>query len=136
MSKIISLVVNCPHCNKSMMDEGHLINNRPAIKTEIETPIKQKGYLWLSSIYGDFNYSSEFPIKEGDVVKFFCPHCHESLARKKLECDVCGAPIVSMNVDIGGRVSICSRNGCKNHYVVFEDLDTIIRKFYDDYGYH
>lgn len=136
MVKVISLVVNCPYCNKSMMDEGHLINNKPSIKTEILTPIKQRGYLWLSSIYGDFNFTSEFPIRDGDIVQFFCPNCHENLARKKLECDVCGAPVVSMNVDIGGRVSICSRSGCKNHFVVIEDLDTIIRKFYDDYGYH
>jgi len=136
MTKVITLSVNCPHCNKSMMDPGHMINNKPAIKAEISTSIKQKGFIWLSSIYGDYNYSAEFEIPEGEVVEFYCPHCHESLRRKKIECDVCGAPIVSMNVDVGGRVSICSRSGCKNHYVVMEDLDTIIRKFYNDYGYH
>lgn len=135
MTKVITLNVNCPYCNKSMMDEGHMINNKPSIKAEIVTSIKQKGYIWLSSIYGDYNYTSEFAIPDGDVVEFFCPYCHENLKRKKIECDVCGAPIVSMNVDVGGRVSICSRHGCKNHYVVLEDLDTIIRKFYNDYGY-
>jgi len=118
------------------MDEDKLINNRPSIRTEIQTSIKQKGYLWLSSIYGDYNVLSEFPIVEGDVVDFYCPYCHESLKRKKVECDVCSAPIAFMNVDVGGRVSFCTRSGCKNHYVVFEDLDTIIRKFYDEYGYH
>lgn len=136
MTKVISLSVNCPHCNSSLMDEGHLINNKPAIKTEIVTAIRQKGFLWLSSIYGDYNFTSEFKINEGDLVEFFCPHCHEGLIRKKFECDACGAPIVTMNVDIGGRVNICSRSGCRNHYVVFEDLDTTIRKFYEDYGYH
>lgn len=118
------------------MDEGHLINNKPSIKLLIQTAIHQKGYIWLSSIYGDYHYTSEFHIPVGEVVDFFCPHCQENLKRKKIECDLCGAPIISLNCTIGGRVSICSRNGCKNHYVVFEDLDTTIRKFYEDYGYH
>jgi predicted RNA-binding Zn-ribbon protein involved in translation (DUF1610 family) len=136
MTKVISLNVVCPHCSKSLMDEGKLINNKPSIRAEIVTSIKQKGFLWLSSIYGDFNSLSEFPIQEGNVVEFFCPHCHESLRRKKIDCDACGAPIATLNCDVGGRVSFCTRSGCRNHYVVFEDLDTTIRKFYEEYGYH
>ncbi len=136
MPKVVSIAVKCPHCNTSLMDDSHLINNRESIRLNIETTIHQKGNIWLSSIYGDYNYSCEFQIPEGDIVNFYCPHCHEDLKRKKVECDICGAPIVSFNSTVGGRVSICSRNGCKNHYVVFEDLDTAIRKFYDEYGYH
>ncbi len=136
MPKVVSLTVKCPHCSASLMDEGHLINNKPSIRLSIETPLHQKGNIWLSSIYGDFNYSCEFEIHEGDVVKFTCPQCQEDLKKKKIECDICGAPIISVNCSIGGRVSFCSRNGCKNHYVVFEELDTTIRKYYDEYGYH
>jgi predicted RNA-binding Zn-ribbon protein involved in translation (DUF1610 family) len=136
MSKIVSLTVNCPHCGKSLMDETYLINNKPGIRLTVQTSIRQRGSIWLSSIYGDYNFSCEFLIPEGDVVEFFCPHCSENLRRKKIECDACGAPVVSFNVDIGGRVTICTRSGCKNHYVVFEDLDATIRKFYDEYGYH
>ena len=136
MSKVISLVVNCPHCSKSLMDEEFMINNKPSIKLEIQTAIRQKGFLWLSSIYGDYTFTSEFVIPEGEIVELFCPKCHENLRRKKTECDACGAPIVTLNCDVGGRVSVCSRVGCKNHYVEFEDLDTTIRKFYEDYGYH
>ncbi len=136
MSKIISLSVVCPHCNTSLMDPSKLINNEPGIHLHVRSRIMQQGSIWLSSIYGDYHFVSEFPIPDGDVVEFFCPHCNADLKRKKVECDVCEAPIVSMNVDIGGRVNICSRSGCKNHYVVFEDLDTTIRKFYEDYGYH
>lgn len=136
MPKVISLEVKCPHCDASLMDNGHLINNKPSIKLLIHTTISQKGFIWLSSIYGDYNFTSEFKITEGEIVEFFCPYCNENLYRKKIECDICGAPIVSLSCSIGGRVSICSRSGCKNHYVVFEDLDTTIRKFYEDYGYH
>lgn len=136
MPKTISLDVKCPHCDVSLMDDGHLINNKPSIKLLIHTTISQKGFIWLSSIYGDYNFTSEFRITEGEIVEFFCPHCKENLNRKKNECEICGAPIVSLSCSIGGRVSICSRSGCKNHFVVFEDLDTTIRKFYEDYGYH
>jgi hypothetical protein len=136
MTKVVSLNVKCPHCDASFMDEEYLINNKPTIKLLIHTSIGQKGFIRLSSIYGDYNFVSEFSIKDKEIVEFFCPQCNESLYRKKITCDLCGAPIVGLNCTIGGRVSICSRSGCKNHYIVFEDLDTTIRKFYEDYGYH
>lgn len=136
MTKIIALNVKCPHCDASLMDEGHMINNKPSIRLKIQTNIHQRGFIWLSSIYGDYHYTSEFAIPDSEIVEFFCPHCKENLKRKKIECDICGAPIISLSCSMGGRVSVCSRNGCKNHYVVFEDLDTTIRKFYEDYGYH
>lgn len=135
MPKAVSLTVRCPHCHQVLNDENHLINNHPAIRVIVETNIKQKGNIWLSSIYGDYNYTCEFAIPVDEVVKMYCPYCENDLKRKNLECDICGAPLVSFLCNIGGRVSICSRNGCKNHYVVFEDLDSTIRKFYDEYGY-
>jgi hypothetical protein len=97
MPKVVSLDVKCPHCDASLMDEGHLINNKSSIKLLIHTTISQKGFIWLSSIYGDYNFSSEFKITDGEIVEFFCPHCKENLKRKKIECDICGAPIVSLS---------------------------------------
>jgi ribosomal protein S27E len=134
MQKKVSLIVKCPKCRHLLMDDSHLINNRKAIRLIVQLPEGKQGSIWLSSIYGDYNYTSDFSIPEGEVVDFICPHCHESLARP-IKCEICGAPIVSFTCSIGGRVSICSRNGCKNHYVVFENLDTAIRKFYTEYGY-
>ena len=134
MDKKVSLTVKCPKCGEFLMDDTHLINNRKAIGLKIKTSDGKEGKVWLSSIYGDYNYTSDYPIPEGDVVSFFCPHCNEDLARP-LECEACNAPIVSFTCSIGGKVSICSRNGCKNHYVVFENLDTAVRKFYSEYGY-
>ena len=75
MSKVVSLTVKCPHCDASFMEEGHLINNKPSIRLLIHTKIGQKGYIWLSSIYGDYNFTSEFRIEEGEIVEFYCPHC-------------------------------------------------------------
>jgi predicted RNA-binding Zn-ribbon protein involved in translation (DUF1610 family) len=136
MTKVIALSVRCPHCGESLMDSHHHINNKPSIKLHLETASKLTGSIWLSSIYGDYNYSCEFHVPDKQIVIFSCPHCNENLKRKNITCEICDAPIVSFNADVGGRVSICSRSGCKNHYVVFDDLDAVIRKFYDEYGYH
>lgn len=136
MTKVIALSVRCPLCDESLMDDNHHLNNKPGIRLRIETSQKQKGAIWLSSIYGDYNYSCEFHITDQDVVTFTCPHCNQNLVRKNTACEICGAPLVSFNADVGGKVSICSRNGCRNHFVVFDDLEAVIRKFYEEYGYH
>jgi predicted RNA-binding Zn-ribbon protein involved in translation (DUF1610 family) len=136
MVKKVAVKVRCPHCNESLMDKTHLINNKESIYMNISFPSELKGAIRLSSIYGDFNYTSDLLIPEDQVVDFFCPHCGENLKRQQLECDSCSAPIVSLNCTVGGRVSFCSRHGCKNHYVVFDNLDTAIRKFYSEYEYY
>ena len=136
MTKVIALSVRCPKCDESLMDPHHNINNHPGIRLRVESSTRQKGTIWLSSIYGDYNYSCEFHIPDKDIVVFTCPHCGEDLKRKNITCDICGAPIASLNAYVGGRVSLCTRNGCKNHYVVFDDLEAVIRKFYEEYGYH
>ena len=135
MPKKVSLNVKCPLCHESLMDDTHLINNKKGIHCIVKITGGKKGNIWLSSIYGDHNYSCEFEIPEGEVGTFYCPHCGQDLKRKKLDCDLCGAPVVSLGCSIGGRVNFCSRSGCKNHYVVFDNVDTAIRKFYSEYGY-
>ena len=136
MSKQITLSVKCPHCQASLMDTDFRINNKDTVKLHIRIPGDLNGTIWLSSIYGDFNYSSALKISENDIIQFYCPHCSSLLNRKNVTCDLCGAPIISFTCIVGGRVNICSRNGCKNHAVVFEDLDTSLRKYYDEFGYY
>jgi hypothetical protein len=118
------------------MHKEHLINNKESIYLILKFPGSTDGKIWLSSIYGDFNYTCNLEIPDDEIVSFICPHCNTDLKRKNIECDACGAPIVSFNCTVGGRVNICSRHGCKNHYVVFENLDTAIRKFYSEYEYY
>jgi hypothetical protein len=43
--------------------------------------------------------------------------------------------MVPFYLDMGGKVSICSRSGCKNHHVEFEDLSMALRKLYQEYGF-
>jgi ssDNA-binding Zn-finger/Zn-ribbon topoisomerase 1 len=115
------------------MDHGRLIDNEPGIHLHIESR-GQKGDIWLSSIYGSYNHQSSIELKNNEVVTFYCPLCAQEMTTK-IECTSCGANMVPFHLDMGGKVNICSRYGCKNHFVEFEDLSVILRKFYEEYGY-
>jgi len=133
MSKIIVVYVKCPHCRKSLMDDDHLLVDKPSIKLNIEMG-DQRGILHLCSIYGCYEHESDIDLPKGEVAKFYCPHCNKNITSEEL-CDVCDAPMAPLVLEMGGRVSICSRSGCTKHYVAFEDLSDAIRKFYKEYGY-
>jgi hypothetical protein len=113
------------------MDENHKINGHPGIKLNIETE-RERGILWICSIYGCFTHESSIVLKDKELVKFFCPHCNQTLLRE-IPCKICKAPMVGININIGGKVNICSRKGCQNHYVVFEDLNDALSLFHDKF---
>ena len=129
MKKLIVLSVKCPHCGTSLMDETHEVNGHPGIKLNIEND-HERGVLWLCPIYDCFKHDCNIILKEKELVKFYCPHCNKSLLRE-IPCSVCKAPVVGMNINIGGKVNICSRKGCENHYVVFEDINDALNLLYD-----
>ncbi len=133
MYNFISVRVNCPVCNKSLMDGSKKVDNEPSIGLIIKTK-RAKGLIWLSSIYGSYNYISEVDTPNGEVADFYCPHCHAHL-QSSLTCKICDAPMADFNLDMGGRVSICTRSGCKNHSVEFEDLSVALKKLYQEYGF-
>ena len=131
MEKSITLLVKCPHCGESFMDEEHPLNGKPGIKITIETN-HEKGILWLCPIYGCFQHESTVDMAENEVVKLFCPHCNQSLQRDII-CKSCSAPMVGFNINAGGKVNICSRKGCQNHFIVFEEADDLINLFYEKF---
>lgn len=131
MEKYIVLSVKCPHCGTSLMDESHEVNEYPGIKINIETE-HEHGILWLCPTYDCFKHDCNIALKDKEQVKFFCPHCNKSLLRE-IPCKICNAPVVGMNINIGGKVNICSRNGCINHYVVFEDINDALNLLYDKF---
>lgn len=131
MEKHIVLSVKCPHCGVSLMDESHKVNGHPGIKLNIETQ-NDRGILWLCPIYNCFTHDCNIQLKEKELVKFFCPHCNKSLLRE-MPCKICEAPMVGLNINVGGKVNVCSRKGCNNHYVVFEDLNDAIGLFHDKF---
>jgi len=125
--------VNCPICNKSLMDPYMTINDKPSIRLimrigDIEGPIR------LSSIYGDYEHKTNIKLKDGEVVVFKCPYCLTELKSNE-ECAECHAPMVDLKLSIGGKVCFCSRNGCQHHSVGFVDLSSALNTFYEKYKY-
>ncbi len=132
MEKQLSLSVKCPHCRKSLMDKEIKLHGYPSIKLNIKTE-SDRGTIHLCSIYECFDHESDVAIKENEIVEFACPHCNKELLVKE-ECKLCGAPMVDLILTTGGRVSICSRKGCSNHYLAFQDPTTELTRFYNEYG--
>lgn len=132
MGKQVSLHLKCMSCGKSLMDYKNLLNNLPSVLCNITCKGKN-GKIWLCSTYGCYDHKSNIEIPNEEVVTFTCPHCNEVL-NTSIKCQVCESSMVKFNIEIGGVVSICSRRGCKNHYVMFEDIESAIRKFHSEYG--
>ncbi len=130
----VSLHLKCPECGKSLMDHQQLVDNESSIKLVIETS-NDKGIIRLSSIYGSHNYTCDIKIPEDEIAKFYCPSCKSNIT-SDLDCKTCEAPMIPFILDMGGNVSICSRSGCKNHFVEFEDLSTALKKLYQEHSYH
>ena len=131
MKKQISLHVKCPHCRKSLMDEEVLLHDYPSIKLNVVTP-EDRGVIYLCSLYECYDHQTDLELKKGTVVDFYCPKCNKEMLVNE-ECKVCGAPMVAFVLKVGGRVSICSRESCANHYIAFEDLSAELSKFYHEY---
>ena len=129
---MIQLNVECPHCKHSLLDDAHIIDGHPSAYLLFECEGK-KGELYLSSVYG--SYTSKIPsfVSEGDILTLFCPFCNASLMSNR-KCDKCNAQMVLMNIEDGGKIQICSRKGCKKHFLEFEDLETELKAFYNVYS--
>lgn len=132
MNDFLVLKVKCPICNKSLMDTTRLVDNEASIKLNVEIA-GQKGSINLSSIYGSYNYNTSIDMPDDHLAIFSCPHCL-GIIKDECKCLSCDAPMVPFYLDMGGKVSICSRSGCKRHKVEFDDLSVALNKLYQDYG--
>lgn len=129
----VSIPVKCPLCGKSLMDLEHKVDNEPGIKLLVEGKTGT-GMLVLSSIYGSYNFVSDIEYDNNEVVRFHCPHCSENLMTHEI-CNTCDAPMVTLVLEMGGKVSFCSRKGCQNHNIGFNDLSVALKRFYEEFGY-
>jgi methionyl-tRNA synthetase len=134
MSKnLISLKVRCSHCKKSFMDYTRYLNAKPSIKVHVESGGK-KGVLNLCSTYGCYEKHSSIDLVEGDIARLFCPYCKTELTGTDI-CDECEASIIDFDLEKGGKVHVCSRVGCKKHYISFDDIYDTLSNFYNEYNY-
>jgi ssDNA-binding Zn-finger/Zn-ribbon topoisomerase 1 len=114
------------------MSKEKMLHGEPAIKLNIHGD-GQRGTIHLCSLYGCYDHISDVDMKKIDVAEFTCPDCNQVL-NSKVVCEICGAPMVKFLMLEGGTVSICSRNGCKQHYVSFDDIYDEMRKFYEKFS--
>jgi hypothetical protein len=128
---MLQVSVNCPYCRRSLEDDKVLVDNFPSVKTKAICR-GQEGFLHLSSTYGSFQTETDLPIEMGDVVEFFCPYCGGSLKTKAI-CKECDAPMMRVDLDAGGYIRFCSRKGCCNHHIAFEDIYKELREFLTQY---
>ncbi len=131
---LISLKVKCPVCGHSLMDNERQVDNCPSIKMKV-TAGDNKGIIYLSSVYESYNYVCDIETPKNKMVRLFCPHCSSEI-KSKSECDLCSAPMIPFNLELGGNVSVCSRIGCNNHFVKFVDFTFALKQLYMDAGVH
>jgi len=130
MFNLISLKVKCPVCGKSLMDEEQLVDNCPSIKLTIKLG-DDTGTIRLSSVYESYNYLTDIELPENEISALTCPLCNTDLV-SKLECEVCKAPMIPLDLELGGNVSICSRIGCKNHFMKFVDFSFALKNLFEE----
>jgi hypothetical protein len=133
LPNLIALRVKCPVCGHSLMDEKCTVDNCPSIKLKIETA-KKSGVINLSSVWESYNYVCTIETPEKGILRLFCPHCNSELTGPA-NCEVCDAPTICLELELGGDVCICSRVGCKSHFVKFVDFSFALKQLYLEAGH-
>jgi hypothetical protein len=133
LPNLISLRVKCPVCGHSLMDEERPVDNCPGIKLNINVG-EASGVIHLSSVWESYNYISTVETPKKEVIELSCPHCSSKLIGRA-DCDVCDAPMIPLDLELGGDICICSRIGCKNHFVKFVDFSFALKQLYLEAGY-
>jgi len=130
MNELICLKANCPVCGESLMDDKVKVDNCPSYKLKIKVKEKE-GIMNLSSVWESYNYLCDIETSENSVIKVFCSHCNSEII-SDAKCEVCKAPMIQLDLDIGGKIDICSRVGCKNHFVKFVDFTFALKNLFDE----
>lgn len=131
MHNYYKLTIKCPKCGVELGDPEKLIDGVPAVRLLIQSHGEQ-GMAWLSALYGSYSKESSLVARDGEISIFSCPHCHKELTSQE-SCNLCQAPLVDFHLFEGGKASICSRAGCTKHSIEFEDLNTAIHHFFNEF---
>jgi hypothetical protein len=116
------------------MDDDRYVDNVPSIKLSISCNEKA-GTVYMSSVWESYNFLSDIELKENKTIDLSCPYCNSKL-HSKVDCELCKASMIPFDLEVGGNVNICSRVGCKNHFVKFVDFSFALKQLYIDSGYH
>jgi hypothetical protein len=132
LPNLISLKVKCPVCGHSLMDKDRPVDNCPSIGLKIEVG-KNAGMINLSSVWESYNYLSTIETPKKKILKLSCPHCKSEI-KGRADCEVCDAPMIPLDLELGGDICICSRMGCRNHFVKFVDFSFALKQLYIEAG--
>jgi len=132
LPNLISLGVKCPVCGHSLMDEKRPVDNCPSIKLNISVG-EDSGVINLSSVWESYNFICSIDTPKKEIIQLSCPHCNSDI-KCKTDCDICDAPMIHLDLELGGDVCICSRMGCRNHFVKFVDFSFALKQLYIDAG--
>ncbi len=127
MSHAIRVHVNCPNCKSSLMEPGVRVDELDSILFRVKIG-DRRGHLYLSQIYGSYN--KIFDQAEdiiGAIVECSCPRCDTPFP--VIGACKCEAPIIALNLKNGGKINVCTRNGCKKHSLEFEDINAAFSLF-------
>lgn len=115
------------------MDKDRPVDNCPSIRLDLKVG-KETGVINLSSVWESYNYVCTIDPPKKKVLKLSCPHCHTEL-KGRTDCEVCDAPMVPLDLEVGGDLCICSRMGCKSHFVKFVDFSFALKRLYVEAGH-
>ena len=127
---LVSLRVKCPVCGHSLMDEKRPIDNCPSIRMKVDIG-EESGIINLSSVWESYNFLCTIETPKGEILNLSCPHCNSAI-KGKTDCEVCEAPMIPLDLELGGDVCICSRKGCRSHFVKFVDFSFALKQLHID----
>lgn len=133
---MLQLNCSCPFCNRSLMDQQHPIAGAPSVFLQgklRDNENNTEGFIRLSAFYGDFTIETTLMIPDGALVDFQCPFCHADLSSSHL-CEDCNAPIVALQLNIGGKVQFCARRSCQKHSLELNNPQEDLAAFYKEYS--
>ena len=119
----------CPN-GHSLMTDQKLFDGEQAVKVKAIAS-GHSGMLYLNPFYGKFEYESEIPLNEGEIIEIFCPECDVSLAIEEM-CRLCDIEMFAVHLPDGGQVEACPKIGCHNHSLKIVDLDEQLARMYVD----
>lgn len=108
--QMLLMRLRCPQCQELLTQGSQVV-----LDAYIEAT-HQDGQIALSAVFGDYSLQTDLEIPEGAIASFRCPRCDSSLMIAS-RCKLCGAPMVSLNIDEGGFLEFCGRRGCKAHSI-------------------
>lgn len=115
------LRAKCPRCLASLLCPGLPVDGLPSLDL-VACVRGTAGHVHLSQVYGSFEkLFLGVPDVPGSREEFRCSRCGEPLPVKG-PC-ACGADLVEVELEEGGLLRFCTRNGCREHHLEFEEPD-------------